>query len=65
MDDATASAHAERIHRALVAAEAKHPNSKALAALHGALEAAWRAYHAVNPGVVQPFDGTDKPPPKP
>lgn len=61
--DEKASAHVSEIYVELMAAEAQHPSSRALARLHASLARAWAAFKADRPGVVQPFDGTNKPTP--
>lgn len=65
MTDEQASVHAAAIHARLLDAEKHHPNSRPLVLLHAAMAEAWTAFHAARPGVIQPFSGTDKPPPKP
>ena len=63
MTDEQASAHAAKIYALLTRAEAHHPDSQALSVLHAVLADAWADFHAERPGVVQPFDGENKPPP--
>lgn len=63
MTDEEASEFAAEIHAELMAVEMQHPSSRAVARLHSVLGRAWAAFHAERPGVVQPFDGTNKPPP--
>lgn len=57
MTDSDASILIARIYAALQIAEARHPNSLALGALHGLLAVALEAYIADHSGVVRPFDG--------
>ena len=61
MDDASASALIAKVYGALLVAEARHPNSAALAVLHGHLNKTMEAYIADHPAVVRPYDG-EKPP---
>jgi hypothetical protein len=65
MTDEEASAHVAEIYQELLAVEAQHPASRNVARLHGSLLRAFEAYKAAHPGVVQPWDGTSKPPPNP
>lgn len=53
--------HVATIYRALQAAERRHPNSPAIAALHEALRlGAVELRGTVAPGLVIPLDGTPK-----
>ena len=45
--------------------ESRFPDSRAVRVLHEKLFRAFEHLIGDKPGVVRPYDGTDKPPPKP
>ncbi len=61
--------HYDAIRSALLSAEAAHPGSPELNALHGRLGEAWDAYRAAHGGTAPEFSarsgGGDKPPQDP
>jgi hypothetical protein len=65
MTDEEASAHAAHIYDALQIVESRNPDSRAVAVLHERLYRALEDLIVERPGIVRPFDGTNKPPPGP
>lgn len=65
MTDQDASIKIAAIYAALIRVEERHQDSRAIAALHAQLAEGLEMLIADRPGIVRPFDGTNKPPPGP